>query len=174
MNISRGKGKLISNIKNNDFYKHFLSCLKEIGSNLQLTQKEYIDIISDFNKAISKKIIYEAYEFNMFYRLGTLRIKKYKPKYEVDVNGKLITKKIPVDYKATKELWERDPVAKQNKKLIFHLNKHSDGYKGYFFWSKLKSNVPNKSGYSFKACRTNSRDLGKAFKDPNLKINFYE
>lgn len=55
----------------------------------------------------------------------TLRKKKISLK---EKDGKIDKRYLKVDYKKTKELWEANPQAKEEKKLIFHLNQHTGGY----------------------------------------------
>ena len=78
------------------------------------------------------------------------------------------------EYANTNKLWSTNKEAKKNKKLVFHLNDHSNGYQHRWFWEKRESNIPNHSAYCFLPSRLNKRTLAKALKDENTDIDFFE
>ena len=110
----------------------------------------------------------------MPYKIGRLRIRKYKPKIKINEDGTLDKSKLFVDYANTNKLWSTNKEAKKNKKLVFHLNDHSNGYQHRWFWEKRESNIPNHSAYCFLPSRLNKRTLAKALKDENTDIDFFE
>ena len=171
--MKRGKGKIKVHYGRVDMYKHYIETSdKEPGTN-QVSYSDYCTVLNMFNKGISKAIMEDAYEFILPKRLGTIRIKKYKPKVRLDDDGKLITNNLAVDYKATNELWQNNPEAKKAGKKVFHLNNHSDGYRYIWYYSTYRSNLPNKSLYRFIPTRTNKRELSRLIKDDNFKGNYY-
>lgn len=74
--------------------------------------------------------------------MGSFRVVKRKRDFN----------KLQPDWKRTKELWASDPISKENKKLIYHLNEHSKGFYYRFHWRK--GMVRNISAYSFLPIRS--------------------
>jgi len=133
----------------------------------------YSVILNDFNKAISKEMLENAFEYILPFRLGIIRIKKYKAHYKVDEEtGKIIGNLSP-NWKATKELWKDNEKAKSEKKLVYHTNEHSDGYQYKWYFSNYRSNCINKSAYCFIPSRTNKRELASLIKDEEFDGDFY-
>jgi hypothetical protein len=73
--------------------------------------------------------------------------------------------KLKPNWKSTKELWEKNPQAKKDKKLVFHLNEHSKGYYYKFYWKKGK--IQNVSVYSFIPVRSAQRSLASLILNEN-------
>jgi hypothetical protein len=133
----------------------------------------YADILNKFNKAVVEEILHNAFEFIMPCRLGTLRIKKYKPSVRVLEDGTLKGKLNP-NWKATRKLWAKNEDAKKNKILVYHTNDHSDGYEYKWHFSNYRSTCENKSAYCFIPSRTNKRAIAALVKDENFKGDYYE
>jgi hypothetical protein len=157
----RTKGKYKADVGSKDFYKHYKSTIEK-KTVYDVEKALFTKILKEINTEIMKLIITSNYEFTMPYRLGTLSIKKFKTKLKLDKNGDLIKSKIPIDYGKTLALWRVNPEAKLNKKVIYFLNDHTDGYRYTFHWNKTVSNIKNKSAYQFKASRNNNRMINKA------------
>jgi len=168
----RGLSKIKGDYKSIDLYNYYKSLIEK-GSKYDIKQKLFSSIIKDFNETLyQREIVLNNHEFTIPCRLGTLRIKQFKRRYKIDENNKLISK-LACNYKATKELWAKNPKAKEDKKLIFHENSHSDGYEFRCHWSKKKSNTPCKSFYQFIPCRTNKRFISECIKK-GINLKFYE
>ena len=129
---------------------------KEYEDFYKVGYKTYRSICQDFNKLIIDDILLKAKEFKMPYRLGSLRILKKEMNYSSSKN------KLKIDWKKTNE----------HKKVIYHLNDHTDGFNYRWLWSKKKAIVKNKSVYSFQATRTNKRRLATLLK--NKKVDYFE
>jgi hypothetical protein len=172
--MKRGKGKIKVHYGRADMYKHYIESTEKLPEAAQVSYSDYCKVLNKFNTDISTAIMESAYEFILPKRLGTVRIKKYKPKVRLDEEGKLLTNNLAVDYKATNELWENNPEAKKAGKKVFHLNNHSDGYRYIWYYSTYRSNLPNKSLYRFIPTRTNKRELSKLIKNENFKGDFYQ
>ena len=153
-----------------DMYKAYS---KENKLETSISSSLHSKILNSFNKKISKKIMEESFEYIIPYRLGNLRIKKYKPSIKIDENGNLDYKGLSPNWKATKELWKKDKDAKKNKKIVFHTNDHSDGYNYKWHFSNYRSNCENRSVYSFIPSRTNKRTLAELIKDEEFTGDFY-
>lgn len=149
-------------IRNIDRYNYYRKTIKDKDKRYKIDILKWGDILREFNTIVVDKIINDSYEFKMPCNLGYLRIKKVKQKFKTDENGKIITRNLCPDWKKTKELWNKDPIAKKNKKLIYHLNKHSSSYYYKWYWDRITSTVKNQSLYKFIPVRQNKKDLAKA------------
>lgn len=91
-------------------------------------------------------------------RIGKIQIigKKQKIKIEEDT-----IKGLAPDWKSTKELWEKDPKAKENKQVVYHFNENTNGIRYKFLWSKDRVLLSNKTLYDLRMTRENKRRLAK-------------
>jgi hypothetical protein len=180
----RGLGKNNADYTLADSYKYFVSRVvnseKLDGDSIniielyKLNKTKYHNIIKEFNMMIMEKLIMEAATYKLPGQLGELRIQKRRNlKLKLDENSKLITRKLPVDWKATKELWEINLKAKEQKKLVFITNDHFDGHRCIFTWHKKRSDCPFKSVYQFIPSRHNKRWLASVIKDPNIHVDYF-
>lgn len=173
-----------THVKTPDFYnfyadKHFRS-YKEGRTNgiIDKSTPYYVDystyckVLNDFNLALRDLIIYKNLEFQMPSRMGTLSIKKKKLTPWFDENGKLVNC-LPVNWKKTKELWEIDPKAKEEKKLVRHYNQHTKGFVMKWYLSKRTANFKWKSAYFFIPCRTAKSKLGQVLRENHKDVDFY-
>ena len=78
--------------------------------------------------------------------------------------------KLHPDWKATKQLWADDPDAKKEKKLIYHMNNHTNGMYIKYLFSKHHVGVKNLKIYSFIPSRGNKRLLAKHIKENDINI----
>ena len=158
-----------------DFYRFYKDKKNEgikTKSKTLVTYEKYAKVISLFNKKIAEEIIIKSYDYKIPHRLGVLCVRKTKLTPCILPNGKVkITNS--VNWKATLDLWKKDEDAKTNKKLIRHLNEHTDGYSFKFWLLKPPARFINKTFYYFKASRNNNRTLAKVLKDENLNIDYY-
>lgn len=179
----RGKGKNNAGYKSIDLYKYYKKNVKpikklitnelSIGS-YDVSNKLFTQILSDFNESIIKMMIHENFEYKVQYNLGSIRIKKYKAKYKFKEDGDLDTRTLPVNWKETKDLWEKDQDAKNKKILVFYSNSHTNGYRYKFYWNKNKAKTKGIKIISFKTTRTNNRYLAEQLKNPYNTLNFFE
>jgi len=141
----------------------------------------YARIVKSFNERLSDAMINNCLEFKLPFRLGRVRIKKFKMKFKIDKDGNIDKRKLPVDWKRTKDLWKRiypglcnEELSKiDHKQVVYHLNEHSDGYECVLYWNRKGCNVPNNRIYSLLLTFTNKRNLAKALKT-NCRLNYYE
>ena len=130
-------------------------------SNNPITISEYLQINNKFMKFLMSKL-FEVGEINIPERLGKLTISGKKIKVRIE-DGEI--KGLAPDWVKTKELWEIDSVAKQNKKLVYHFNEETNGVRYKFSWSKNKVLVSNKTLYNLRMTRTNKRELSRLVKN---------
>jgi len=115
----------------------------------------FLALADGYNKFLSGKVL-EGHEAVLPERMGTLSIEGRVQRVSGRAaDGRLLG--IPPDWPGTKALWERDPVARAERRLLYHLNLHSDGIRYKFLWSKRRVLVEYKTLYAFRATRANKR-----------------
>ena len=147
----RGKGNYKKDYGSNEVYKHYT---QEVIKELQVDRKLFRKICDEFNKLLIDEILISSEEIRFPYRLGTIKVKKSKMKYD-DKN------KLKIDWAASKKLGKR----------IYHLNDHTGGYKYRFYWTK--GIVKNITAYSFIPTRTNTRTLASILKDKDRQLDYF-
>lgn len=176
---------MVVDIKSRDFYEFYASIyFKEYldgkrkraivnrNSRYYITYQKYCEVISDLNIGLRNLIVEKSFDFNIPYRLGNLSIKKSKLEPFINNEGELVNI-LPIDWKATKDLWSIDEDAKTKKTLVRHLNKHSQGYVMRWKYNVLKANYMFKTVYRFIPCRTAKRMITSVVKDENNKVDYY-
>lgn len=116
--------------------------------------KTYINLCNDYNKFLISKVL-DGEEVTLPSRMGTLSIVGTKQKITYDENGNV--RGLAPDWVKTKQLWDRNPEAKERKQLVYHTNEHSSNIRYKFFWSKARVLVTNKTLYSLQVTRSNKR-----------------
>lgn len=175
--MKRSKGKIEVHYGIADFYKYYTS-----KTTNPVSKQLFNSIISEINENIGKAVIEEAYEFKFPTLRLYLSVCKKKSKIRLDENGEPILKWLPIDYKATKELWnklypdltEEEIIKIEDRPRVYQRNKHTYGYVYKPFLDKSTSNCTNKSVYYFKFSRANSRLLAKYIKSEDFVDNYYE
>lgn len=163
--MSKGKKCEVfrSDVGNKDFYDFYiedsLKIKRKQGKKLDksnpyyLTYPQFVSIIKDFNVAIFNLLLYNAFVFRMPFSLGEVSIRKKKVEPYIDKEGKLVNN-LPIDYRATKLLHDRDPDAKEKDIKVYHSNEHSDGYVAKLYYDKPSSLIfPNKRLYRIQITR---------------------
>lgn len=149
-----------------DYYKYYISCFKtkqiqDKKNPFIVDKKKYVAVIEDYHKLLREEIVTNRFDFELPYDLGMLGVRKFKPKLGIDDNGKLINK-LPVNPRATVELWNKNPEAKEKKVLVRYTNKHTNGYVfTIHFFKKYKAKFKNKTLYSFETVRDFKQQLKK-------------
>lgn len=155
-----------------DIYKFYKKAQKE--KDLPIIELPiFRKIIKYYNIETCKGIVENSNEFRLPFRLGYLRIRKFKTRIISDANGKLKTGHMHPDWKATKALWLTNPKAKEDKKIVWHTNNHSQGYYYKWYWDKRACNITNSSVYSLTMSRNNKRLISKIVKTKD-HIDYYE
>jgi len=174
--IKRGKNKIKPDYGIKDFFNYYKDNAKEPI----LDYNKFVSIWKDCSHAISKLIIYRNLDFSIPARLGNLQIRKLKSKVFLNPDGSLNKNKLAINYKASWEKWIKEypnltneEIAKlKDKKPVYHLNEHTDGYRVKWVWDKFTATIKNQSIYSLKMTRQNKQELSKAIK--NYKTDYYE
>jgi len=152
--------------KNNRITKIFT------GSKYYMSKSEYTKILESFNSKVLDSILNEPLDYVLPGRLGILCIRKQKPELRIDEQGNFINR-MPINWKETRKLWNENPEAKLNKKMIRFVNEHSNQYVGKFVWRSKQCNFNNKSAYVFVPCRTAKLKLAEIFKDENRVVDYF-
>ena len=122
---------------------------------------QYVQINNQFMKFLITKLLTTG-EINIPERLGKLSIFGKKVNVRIE-DGEI--KGLAPDWVKTKELWDSDPIAKQNKQLVYHFNEETNGIRYKFAWSKNRVLVSNKTLYNLRMTRSNKRELSKLVRE---------
>ena len=122
---------------------------------------EYVQIINQFMKFLILKLLSTG-EIILPERLGRLSIFGKKVNVRIE-DGEI--KGLAPDWVKTKQLWDSDEEAKNNKQLVYHFNEETNGIRYKFFWSKNRVLVSNKTLYNLRMTRSNKRELSKLVKE---------
>lgn len=140
-----------------DSYKHYKS-----NSINPVDIKMYLDIVHGYLKYIVNKVM-NGEEITLPSRFGTLCIIGKKQTIRFDENGNV--QGLAPDWVKTRELWNRNEEAKNNKQLVYCTNEHTSSIRYRFLWSKTRVLVTNKSLYALKMTRTNKREVSNRVKN---------
>lgn len=133
-------------------------------SKYYMSAQKYSQIVDEFNSEVRDLIVNKSFDFIMPSRMGTLGVRKKRLTPYYDKNG-VFRNPLPVDWQSTYELWESDPDAHADKKLVRFRNRHSGGYIAEWTLMKSKATFTNKSAYEFKPTRTAKQILGAVMLD---------
>lgn len=137
----------------------------------EIDKKLFNKVITEFNKGIVDLILNENISYKMPALHLELQVRKEKRKPRLE-KGKLVNP-VPVDWKRTNALWERDEEAKKKKLLVRYNNSHSSGYVFRIMIKKFNSSVKNKSLLKIKPNRAFQRKLSKRIKDLDNPFDAY-
>jgi hypothetical protein len=138
-----------------DMYKFYSkNTLSKVDS------KTYKSILKDLNLLIVKELL-KGEDFCFPVTSDTLAVRKKK----LRIPEKDIQKHLGVDYKTSNN----------RKKVIYHLNEHSDFFLSKFKWFKSRAaRTTIKRWYSFTACRQLKGDLSKIMKNKEGHKLYFE
>lgn len=147
-----------TNIKKplNNISKSYDTYLK--NSDNPVEKKLYNIIAQRYMKFLLDKVL-EGVEVTLPAKMGTLSVIGRKQILKLDEKGEV--KGLAPDWVGTKKLWEENEEARKNKKILYHLNNRTNGYRYRFFWGKSKILVENKNFYSLRLTRENKRRLSR-------------
>ena len=122
---------------------------------------QYVQITNHFMKFLITKLLITG-EINIPERLGKLSIFGKKVNVRIE-DGEI--KGLAPDWVKTKQLWDSDTEAKENKQLVYHFNEETNGIRYKFSWSKNRVLVSNKTLYNLRMTRSNKRELSRLVKN---------
>jgi hypothetical protein len=153
-------------------YRYYV---KKTGNPKNLSNAEYSRLLKKYNQGIVRLMIYDSYTYVMPHGFGTLSVRKRKIDFKLNEDGNLDKRGLSVDWKKTRELWydkysTRD-IKKlkliDNKPIVYHENRHTDGYRHRYFWDRITSVFKKQSYYIIIFNRNNKRLLSKALQNIN-------
>ena len=139
---------------NYDYYKHF----KLTNSDSNISRATYGKIVKEFNSHVRDRVSTKGAEYIMPCRVGKIELRKIKTEVSIDDEGNIVNN-LPINWKATRELWAENESAKERKTKIRYTNEHTDGHTFRIFYRTSKANYKNKSIYKLKFNRTLKRQL---------------
>ena len=113
LTYKRGKGVCNSDTKVVNMYHYYL---KNRDSNKTISQPVFTKILNEFHEYKLNQAIYRNIEFDIPY-IGKLYINRVEPRIVLKDSNIII--KLPINHKKTKELWEKDPIAKAIIEQVF-------------------------------------------------------
>ncbi len=119
----------------------------------KINKKDYKKVLKFFNKKLCKAVL-EGHRIVLPARLGKIRIKKLKTS----------TKRLRYDYGHYNKTGQK----------LYHLNEHSDGFYGRWFWMKASMSISGQSAYSFEATWTNKRAISSVMNEKGGHKRFME
>jgi|SRR6187402_979836 len=122
--------------------------------------KIFVSVLNGYMKFLTRKL-FERGELMLPQKLGNVLIQGKKVNVRIE-DGEI--KGLAPDWVKTKQLWEEDAIAKENKKLVYHFNEDTNGIRYKFRWSTTRYLIPNKTLYGLKMTRTNKRFLSQLVK----------
>ena len=176
MYFKRKEGKYKSDLKTRDIYNFYKEKIKD-----PLPYLEFSQIIQEVNKNCIFKLALTGEEFRLPYGLGVLYVAKRKINIKLNDDGSIYLKNLKVDWKKTKELWEKKypgiPAEEitdiKDKPKVFYLNEHSNKYRMVYNWDRRTSNVKNQSLFLFRVVRTLKAEVAKYFMESG-NTDYYE
>lgn len=175
----KSKNKIQIDYNANDIYKFYC---KQTGNPKKLTQTQFTTITKGFFTIVVDKMIHNGYEMIFPKKMGSLRIEKFKPIMKLNEFGNLDKRKLVPNFKACKDLWSKlypnvdlSDIRKlhPDRPMIYHENKHTDGFRYRWRWDKRTCLNKIASIYKIDIARDNDRLLAKALKNPSLLLDFY-
>lgn len=115
----------------------------------KLTERQYAGILKEIMRGLAERMFKENLVVPLPSRMGEVFIEQKKRKLWFRKDGSLCTKALAINYKKSKELWEKEP------DKIGTMIRYSDRNRYWIKWSKITSNVTNIKKYIFKPTRIN-------------------
>ena len=131
--------------------------------------KTYIEIANGYNQHLIDRVL-DGEKVTLPMRFGTLCIMGKKQKVRFDENGNV--KGLAPDWVKTKQLWDKNPEAKERKQLVYHTNEHSSTIRYKFLWAKSRVLITNKTLYALRLTRTNKREVNKRVNEGKEYLTF--
>lgn len=136
----------------------------------------FLNVLYTFNQILVDYVLETGNLVRFPFGMGHLSINKYKRSYfrKNKDNEQIINLK--PDWNKTMTLWKECPECKEQKKLVYHTNTHTDGFSYYWMWI-FGSNMLFGRIWKFDLNRVHSRRLAALLKEPHSKYknlyNFY-
>jgi hypothetical protein len=116
-------------------------------------------MINDFMDFITNEVIEKGKRITLPASCGKFYVEGKKIVPHLDEEG--ILKGMAPDWHGSRKLWERDPEARDSRKMLFHFNEHTRGVRYRFKWEVPLTLGTNRIFYVFILSRNNRRRLAK-------------
>ena len=133
--------------------------------------KTFRRVWETFIGEVVESIVLGGRDFNMP-SLGSLGIRKQKVIVKMTPEGDIDKRSLRPDWAKTKELWAKDAEAKDSKQLVYHLNKHFNGFNVKWWWDKSTCSTINNTAYTFALSRANKRFLAGVINDEDIDVDY--
>lgn len=151
-------------IGSKDFYREYHRIYT--GTEFELPQKEYNRLLNLLLLKMHDTLL-NGEPIILPNRLGTLELRKFQPKLYME-EGKLINT-LPIDWKATKELWSNDEAASSKKTLV----RINTPFVFKLFYNKKNAIMPRRREYKFKFKRGLKRSLVPKIKQEEIEAYLF-
>ena len=142
-------------------------------------KRRYVNkmVFRSFLKGVFRDIIVilvkDGIRFFPVYGLGSIVMSKRKQKVYINDEGKISRQGYMIDWKRTKEMWERSPEKKEQKKFVYYDNPELKGYLAKVSWYKPLPHMNKYRWYRFRFTRQNRKFLSSILKAFPESINNY-
>lgn len=157
MDTEKRNHTIKSDYGSNDYFLFF----KRNNPKSEVLRKDYGSIIKEFNSHLRDGLSDKGADIVMPSRLGRVELRKIKTSVTIGPDGEIVNN-LPTNWKATRELWKDNPVAKENNVKIRFTNEHTDGYTFKISYLKSGANYKNKTMYKLRFNRLLKRNLSKS------------
>ena len=149
--------------------QYFYVDFKSQSTGLDISQKEYTNIIKTFFELAVQKMINEAYRF-LFPGIGLFYLIRLKQKIRKTKDGG-IKVGASINWPETKKL-----IAKTGDKTqkVYYLNDHTDRHIYKITWDKRRIDFVNKKFYTFAINKKHRQSLKDAIVSSDKPLNAYE
>lgn len=149
--------RITADFGSGDYYNHFI---KTTG-HTEISRVLFGKIMREFNSFVRDRISTKGAEYFMPCRTGKIELRKVKKEVKIDDDGNIINN-LPINWKASRELWAESESARRKKTKIRYTNEHTEGHTFRIFYRRSKANYKNKSIYKMRFNRQLKRQLSKA------------
>lgn len=140
-----------------DYYKHFIKSTEH----KEITRVIFGEVLREYNDHVRNRISTKGAEYFMPCRTGKIELRKVKKEVKIDDDGNIVNN-LPINWKASRELWAENKSAREKKIKVRYTNEHTDGHTFRIFYRRSKANYKNKSIYKMRFNRTLKRQLSQA------------
>ena len=156
-----------------EFYYNSLDSV-ERNSRYNLSPKEFAKAVSLANTLMVEKMITDNLVIELPFRMGNIGIVKNKQNDTIQEDGTMSKTGRAIDWKATRQLWDEDPEAKEEKTLLYFTNPHTGGFICKWKWNRKAPYAKNSRFYKFHPLRKWKRLLAKVLINPLNDYDFFE
>ena len=153
------------------YFKEF----QKLNPDNTTTREQYEQIARMYAEVVGEFLVETGKTHKLPHGLGELQIKKFhKPfSYENKDGENIII--APIDWIATKKLWEEDKESADKKTLVRYRNSHTNGFIALLEWRNKKARFKGKECWKMKTARKFSRKvLSPSIKERPEIMDFYE